>query len=111
MSGRPSRHNTDDSVYTQGSLSEYSDSDYLSSDGEIMPPSRGAPPTSASSSAGHALPGVGARSYAQYVSNDTAGGKGLLEAGADDEEDPFADPFADPNTPSVEQGRYEWKEI
>lgn len=107
---RSSSRPTNEEEYNHGSLSEYSDSDYLSSDGEI-PASRGAPPTSASSSAGHALPGVGARSYAAYV-NDGTGSRGLLEEGDEEEED---DPFGDGHaagTPGVgEERRFDWKEI
>lgn len=107
----PSRGAGGEEEYTHGSLSEYSDeSDYLSSDGELPPPGRGAkPPTSASSSRTAELPGASARSYAQYVGS---GQRGLLEEGADEEEeaDPFADPFADPNTPGLQE-RSEWREI
>lgn len=97
--------------YNHGSLSEYSDSDYLSSDGEIPPASKGAPPTSASSSAGLALPGVGAKGYAAYVS-DGAGQRGLLEEGEDEEDDPFGDGHA-AETPALgsEERRFDWKEI
>ncbi|KAM0746611.1 hypothetical protein T439DRAFT_135117 [Meredithblackwellia eburnea MCA 4105] len=100
------------------SLADYSDgSDFSSSDGEYY---SGAPPTSASSSAGNAHPNINARSYAQYIQQEdeqTGKGKGLLE----EEEDPFADPFDDDDddarsfsvhTPGIaEKQRMEWKEI
>lgn len=109
MIGSSSRPTNDDD-YNHGSLSEYSDSDYLSSDGEI-PASCGAPPTSASSSAGHALPGVGARSYAAYV-NDGVGSKGLLEEGGEEDDDPFGDGHA-AGTPALgnEERRFDWREV
>lgn len=100
---------------SHGSLAEYSDGtdEYSSSDGEYY---SGAPPTSASSSAGHALPHANARSYAQYIQQDdenTGKGKGLLEA----EDDPFADPEDDDDgsyqsvgTPGIAERR-QWREV
>ncbi|GAA5880204.1 hypothetical protein JCM1840_004877 [Sporobolomyces johnsonii] len=114
-------------TYRHGSLSDYSDYDsssdasdgYSSDEGVPIPSSRA--PTSASSSAGNALPHSNARSYAQYIQEDDqrlGRGKGLLheEPAANDEDDPFADPDDGASayevmTPGIPDKRIEWKEI
>ncbi|GAA6008923.1 hypothetical protein JCM11491_003836 [Sporobolomyces phaffii] len=116
-----------DDTYRHGSLSDYSDysSDEDDEDDDDSVAAR-APPTSAASSTGTALPGTSARTYAAYVQDDDrrlGTGTGLLSH--DDEYDPFADPDDDGEsayevlTPGIasdsprhhQNKRMEWKEV
>ncbi|WWC64596.1 uncharacterized protein I303_107207 [Kwoniella dejecticola CBS 10117] len=111
---QPMRPDSDEDSYGQGSLSDYSDYDYNSSDEEwrTSHQSRSRGPSRRQSLAGGAGGNARQPPAREYASLEDEFGTSQGKKGLLDPNDPFGDPFADDNdTPVQENRRMQWAEI